>query len=698
MPETVRVAHDPRLIGRAAELEAIAVPLAAARAGMSGVLVLHGDAGIGKSALLRHTVEAGLDLRPWAVAGVEAENAVPYAGLHRLLVPFLDRLDGLPPTHRAALRVACGLADGPPADTYLVGLAALSLLAEEARRGGRLLIVDDAEWLDRESLVAITFLARRVHAEGLALVIASRAGPDDLPDLAGLPAMEITGLDAGSALELLREVVDGPLDTGVVEQVVATTAGNPLALTDLGAELSAGQLGGRAPLPSPIPVGRHLEDHYLRLLHALPPPTQAWLVLAAAEPTGDEATVDVAAGALGLDADAAGPAEAAGLVVIGTRVAFRHALVRSAIYGGATSVDRRKVHEALADATTRPGDIDRRAWHRAAACIGTDEEVAAELERAAGRAAARGGHAARATFLTRAAELTPPGPSVSRRLVAAAGAASAAGALLQARSLLDRVDRNALGPTDRGHLLSLAADIALSHGEPGSHALAAADFLAAATAFGIESPRRTRTALLRTCERVITAEHLGTGTSLPEIVVAIRARVGPDPSAVPDLILAAFAALVTEEHTTAIPRLREAVAALLDPTTPDDELLECYLPCVTFCTIMWEDRMRDAVLAARPAWPARPGTCASSTPSSSPRRWPRRRSGSCTRPTGSCPRAISSDPPSAALRIRWTSTAIPSSPPCGAAATTSATSSRSHRSPPPRSATAPWSRSPTSRR
>ena len=450
VPETVRVAHDPRLIGRAAELEAIAVPLAAARAGMSGVLVLHGDAGIGKSALLRHTVEAGLDLRPWAVAGVEAENAVPYAGLHRLLVPFLDRLDGLPPTHRTALRVACGLADGPPADTYLVGLAALSLLAEEARRGGRLLIVDDAQWLDRESLVAITFLARRVHAEGLALVIASRAGPDDLPDLAGLPALEITGLDAGSALELLREVVDGPLDTGVVEQVVATTAGNPLALTDLGAELSAGQLGGRAPLPSPIPVGRHLEDHYLRLLHALPPPTQAWLVLAAAEPTGDEATIDVAAGALGLDADAAGPAEAAGLVVIGTRVAFRHALVRSAIYGGATSVDRRKVHEALADATTRPGDIDRRRGTSPRPASGPTRRWPPSSNGPPGGRPPEAATPHRATFLTRAAELTPPGPSVSRRLVAAAGAASAAGALLQARSLLDRVDRNALGPTDRG--------------------------------------------------------------------------------------------------------------------------------------------------------------------------------------------------------------------------------------------------------
>ena len=265
----------------------------------------------------------------------------------------------------------------------------------------------------------------------------------------------------------------------------------------------------------------------------------------------------------------AGPAEAAGLVVIGTRVAFRHALVRSAIYGGATSVDRRRVHEALADATTRPEDIDRRAWHLAAACIGTDEEVAAELERAAGGRPPEAATRHAATFLTRAAELTPPGPSVSRRLVAAAGAASAAGALLQARSLLDRVDRNALGPTDRGQLLSLAADIALSHGEPGSHALAAADFLAAATAFGIESPRRTRTALLRTCERVITAEHLETGTSLTEIVVAIRARVlARTRAAVPDLILAAFAALVTEEHTTAIPRLREAVAALLEPTTP----------------------------------------------------------------------------------------------------------------------------------
>ncbi|GAA3394267.1 AAA family ATPase [Cryptosporangium minutisporangium] len=583
------------LWGRDAEQAELDSVLASLGDGLSRALVLRGEAGIGKTALLDYVASAAdSEVRVLRVAGVEEETDFPFAALHRMLIPFFDLRDRLPALQRDALLVACGLADGPPADRHLVSLAALALLAEAASDGPLLCCIDDAQWLDADSVVAFAFVARRVHAESIGLVFAVRTGTP-FTALDGLPCVDLEGLSDAAAGQVLRAVVPGALDRRVADQIVRATGGNPLALSDLGAELTADQLRGGRQLPEPLPIGTRLEAHYRRQVDALPEDTRTWLLLAAAEPTGHFGRINAAAAALGLPADAPEPAEAARLASITTEVRFRHPLVRSAVYSGAPPADRRAAHRALASATTAASEADRRAWHLAAAALGPDGAVADELERCAERAAARGGYAARVSFLARAAELTVDDRQRARRSVVAAQAAVTAGAPLQARTLLDGLDPAWLDDVDRGRALIARAYAGITMGD-GAVADAAAMCLAAAEAFGERAPDLARLALFRAVQWAINAEHLLRGTTVTAMADAILAHPWPDPLIESrDLLAVGFATVAAHGYEQGAPLLARGVEALLAEGTTDAQHLEQWVVAVTACMIRRDYVSADAV-------------------------------------------------------------------------------------------------------
>ncbi|HEY2200400.1 MAG TPA: AAA family ATPase, partial [Solirubrobacteraceae bacterium] len=387
----------------------------AVRGGQSGVLVVSGEPGVGKTALLESAISSVAGFRVARAAGVESEMELAFAALQQLCAPMLDRLGQLPAPQRDALGVAFGLRAGDAPDRFLVGLAVLSLLAVVAEEQPLLCVVDDAHWLDRASAQALVFVARRLLAESVALIFATR---DPGEELKGFPKLVLEGLRNGDARALLGSAVRVPLDERVRERLVAETRGNPLALLELPRGLTAVELAGGFGLPNTLPLWGRIEDSFRRRLAGLPAETQRLLLVAAAEPLGDPVLVWRAAGRLGIGVQAASDTD--GLLTIGTRVTFRHPLVRSSVYRAASIEERQAVHRALADATEREVDPDRRAWHLAHATPGFDEDVASELERSAGRAQARGGLAAAAAFLERATALTlEPKPRAERALAAA---------------------------------------------------------------------------------------------------------------------------------------------------------------------------------------------------------------------------------------------------------------------------------------
>ena len=386
------------LLDRLPERAALSELLDAARGGRSGVLVMRGEPGVGKTALVEYAIESAAGLRVARVAGVESEMELAFAALQQLCAPMLGKLAGLPDPQRAALGVAFGLSTGAAPDRFLVGLAALSLLSEAAEEQPLLCVVDDAQWLDRASAQALAFVARRLLADPVALVFATREPGEEFR---GLPELPVGGLGDGDARELLGSVLRGPLDERVRDRILAETRGNPLALLELSRDVPG--VPGAMRVPG---VSERIEDSFGRQLDVLPAATRRLLLVAAAEPTGEPGLVWRAAERLGIETGAVAPAADAGLLTIGERVMFRHPLVRSAAYRAASPADRRAAHQALAEATDPQADPDRRAWHRAQATPGPDEEVASELERSAGRAQARGGLAAAAAFLERSAALT----------------------------------------------------------------------------------------------------------------------------------------------------------------------------------------------------------------------------------------------------------------------------------------------------
>ena len=396
----------PGLVDRLGEREELDRLVAGVHGGQSRVLVLRGEAGVGKTALLEHIAANAPGCRIARAAGVESEMELPYAGLHALCAPLLDRLQGLPGPQRDALRTAFGLIAGPPPDRFMVGLAVLSLLADVAEERPFICIVDDAQWLDHVSAQTLAFVARRLLAERLGLIFALRE-PTDAHVLDGLPELVLGGLAAEDARLLLDATIPGPLDERVLDRILGEAGGNPLALLELPRGLKPIAVAGGFGLPGELPLTSRIEQGFVRRLEPLPAETRRLVLLAAAEPVGDVTLLWRAAELLGIGPDAAAPAQAAGLVEIGARVRFRHPLVRSAAYRAAPAPERREVHRALAEATDAQLDPDRRAWHRAYAAEGPDEAVAGELERSAGRAQARGGLAAAAAFLEQATALTP---------------------------------------------------------------------------------------------------------------------------------------------------------------------------------------------------------------------------------------------------------------------------------------------------
>ena len=359
------------LVGRDAELERLGELLAAVAAGGSAALVVRGEPGVGKSALLEQLLASASGFQVVRADGVEGEVDLPYAGLQQLCRSMAEAVSALPQPQSDALRVAFGLSAGDAPDRYLVGLAALSLLSEVAGTEPVLCVVDDAQWLDPETTRALAFVARRLGADSVGLVFASRKIVEELD---GIPELQLGGLSAADSRALLDSVLIGHLDGSVRERFLAETHGNPLALIELPRAMTSAEAATGIVRQSHDSLSARIEDSFRRQLEQLPADTRQLLLLAAAEPLGDPLLLVNAAAELGLSIESADPAEEAGLFEIRERCSFRHPLVRSAVYGAATPGERRVAHGALAEATDPKLDADRRAWHRAQATPAPDED------------------------------------------------------------------------------------------------------------------------------------------------------------------------------------------------------------------------------------------------------------------------------------------------------------------------------------
>ncbi|MER0240702.1 LuxR family transcriptional regulator [Streptomyces sp. HSW2009] len=548
------------LVGRCTERKAIERLLAGVRAGRSGVLVVSGAAGTGKTALLDHAHDVASGCRVERFTGVETEREFAYAGLHQVHAPWRDRLDALPPPQRAALEVAFGLRAGGPPDRFLVGLATWGVLAQLAAEQPLLCLVDDAQWWDAASAQAMAFVARRVATERLGLVFALRdPHPGDVRAFAGLPTEVVGGLGEADARELLARVVRAPLDERVRDRVIAEARGNPLALTELSPGAEPARLAGGFGPPDAWRVPRRVEESVRCRSHGLPAETRLLLLTAAAEPLGDPALLWAAAGHLGLGAAAAAPAEEAGLWEVGTRVRFHHPLARSAVYRAAAPVDRRRVHRALAAATDPWAEPDRHAWHRAQAALGADEGIAADLERAAGRARARGGLAATAAFLERAVTLTPAPADRARRALSAAQAKHGAGAPDAARELLTLAQSGPLPALARARVKLLDAEIAW---HTTRHDGVPAQLLAAARELAPLDAALARDTYLHA---LVAAPLAGTaGRAVLEVADAGRtAPPAPMPPRAADLLLDGLASRTVQGYEACAPTLKRALTALV---------------------------------------------------------------------------------------------------------------------------------------
>jgi DNA-binding CsgD family transcriptional regulator len=571
----------------------------AVRAGESRVLVVRGDPGVGKTVLLDYLAgrASAAGCRVARAAGAQTEMTLAFAGLHQLCAPMMDHAGRLPGPQRDALRTAFGISAGPPPDRFRVGLAVLSLLSEVAGQQPLVCVIDDHQWLDQASAQALGFVARRLAADPVVLVFAAR---EPGGELAGLADLEVTGLAAGDARTLLESALAGPLDARVLDLIVAETQGNPLALLELPKGLSPAELAGGFGLPGAVALPSRIEEAFGRQLAALPGQTRRLLLVAAAEPYGDLSLVWRAAGRLGIEPQAATPAADAGLVEFGAQVRFRHPLLRSAIYRAATVADRHAVHAMLAEVTDPAAEPDRRAWHRAKASPGPDEEVAAELERSADRAQARGGLAAAAAFLERAVLLSIDPARRAERTLAAALANLQAGAFGPALDLLATAEAGPLDELQSARVDLLRGEIAFASGLISD---APPLLLKAAQRLEPLAEDLARETYLTAWMAALFAGQLAGSCDLLEVSRAARAlsasSTGPSSTGSPrpvDLVLDGLTLMVTDGPAAAAATLRQAVAAFTGPDiTPQQELRWGWL-AQGAASALWDDDAWRAML------------------------------------------------------------------------------------------------------
>jgi DNA-binding CsgD family transcriptional regulator len=547
------------LVGRSRERQYVDAALDRLRGGQSAVLVLRGEAGVGKSALLDYAASRAADCRVARISGVESELELPFAALHQLCSSALGGLASLPPPQRRALEVAFGITPGEAPNLFVVGLGVLNLLAEAATKQPMVCLVDDTQWLDPSSRDALGIAGRRLCSEGVLIMFGVRepAGERMLP---GLPELTVEGLGDEDARALLRAAIIGPLDDGVRDRLVAETRGNPLALLELVHGLGEAELAGGFAIPSTATVSDQLHEHYLMRVRALPWPTRRLMLVASAEPTGDPTLLWRAARTLGISRDAASARAAVGLLEVGSAVRFRHPLVRSAAYAAGSAEDRRAAHLALAAATDGQIDPDRRVWHRAAAATGPDEAVATELARSAERAQARGGLAAAAAFLRRSVALTAEPGRRAERALAAARACLHSGAYEAGLGLLAEVEADSVDDLQRAQVERLRGEISRAST---SGRQAPVLLLCAARRLESLDPRLARHAYLDAWGAALVAGQAAEpGGSLLDVSAAARsvpaAPACPEKS---DLLLRGLATAVLEGPTRAEASLREAIDA-----------------------------------------------------------------------------------------------------------------------------------------
>ena len=579
------------LIGRRDEVAMLDRLVLALEAGESRALVLRGQAGVGKTALLDHLATSAAACRVVRTSGVQAEMELAFAGLHQLCLPVMDYLVRLPEPQRVALSTALGMTTGPAPDRFLASLAVLNLLSYAAEERPLLCLVDDEQWLDRASAQVLAFVARRLVAESVGLVFAARVPTDAL---AGLPALVVGGLRGTDARLLLESALVGPIDPRIRDQIIAETGGNPLALLELPRGLSAEELAGGFGLPEAVRLSGDVEAAFRARIDTLPAESARLLLVAAADPTGDVALMWRAAALLGLSAEVAAPVLEADLASFTSRVRFRHPLVRSAAYRSAVLAERRDVHRALAAATDDGTDPDRRAWHRALAAVGPDETVAADLERSAARAQARGGVGAAAAFLERAAMLSADPEQRAERGLAAASAKIQAGAFEAALDLLTLAEIGALNDVQKARTELVRGRVAFVTSR-GSEAppllLAAADKLMA-----VDVPL-ARATYLEAMTAAMFVGRLAVGAGVVEIARTLEADPPPPgDDSLSDLLLDWLVVQFSRGYVAGVPWLRRALTRFSAETSTDEHRRWVFL-AGTAAHFGWDDARLDMLTA-----------------------------------------------------------------------------------------------------